>query len=186
MERRSPGRRAEQLLPRNEGTCRRVGHWSPVTRTILAATAAAALLSACQTIPQDDPYGSPVAGPYPPAADPVAPGTCPIASSRDWRAWIDSSPESSDRPALVVTGTVVAPTGGYRMEFDPYLQAMRSYPVQLVATLRPMPPDGPATQALTTHDVRWQWPLQSSPVGAVMISCGSQTLARISPVGTQP
>ncbi len=84
---------------------------------------------------------------------------------------------------LTVTGTVVARTGGYRMEFVPDLTVIKSYPVQMVARLLPIPPEGPATQALVTHAVRWQWPL-AGPVGTVAIRCGDRTLANITPAGT--
>jgi hypothetical protein len=40
-----------------------------------------------------------------------------------------------------------------------------------------------ATQALTTQDVRGEWPV-SPPVGSVTITCGGQVLARIAPVET--
>jgi hypothetical protein len=68
------------------------------------------------------------------------------------------------------------------MEFVPNLTVLRSYPVQAIARLLPIPPQGPATQALVTHDVRWQWPMMG-PVGSVTIRCGTQDLARITPVG---
>lgn len=139
--------------------------------------------------PPQDPYGAPSypSEPYPPAGSgpPPPEGSCPIISSRDWRAHIDMTLGPDNRPTLVVNGTLVAPTGGYRMEFQPFLQERRSYPVQLVARLRAIPPSGPATQALTTHDIRWQWPLASGPVGSLSIACGDRTLAEISPVPTQ-
>lgn len=167
-------------------------------KQLLAVTAAALFLAACDTYPPGDPYGAPYP-PYPPQDPYGAPyptqdpyGTppyprapiesCQIASSRDWRAWVDVSPGPDARPTLFVSGTVVAPTGGYRIEFLPQLQELRSYPVQVIARLLPIPPTGGATQALTTHDVRWQWPLQSGPVGSVTIACGDRTLAQVSPV----
>jgi hypothetical protein len=167
----------------------------------LAAAAAGLLLASCETYPQSDPYGAPYPAedpygpadppqPYPPAtgypppdAQPAGPvGACPIASSRGGQARVDPTAGPDQRPTLIVNGTVVAPTGGYRMEFEPHLTERRSYPVQLVARLRPIPPEGPATQALTTHDIRWQWPLATGPVGSVTIACGDRTLAQISPV----
>ena len=184
-------------------------------RQILTAATAALFLAACETAypsqdpygpsypPQDpygdqgyppqDPYGTPdPAQPYPPqtyppqAYQPGPAGSCPIASSRNWQARLDTTAGHDQLPTLVVTGTIVAPTGGYSMEFEPYLQSRRSRPVQLVARLRPNPPQGPATQAQTIHDVRWQWPVQTGPVGSVMIACGDRTLAEISPVPTSP
>jgi len=44
-------------------------------------------------------------------------------------------------------------------------------------------PGGPATQAVTTHDVRGEWSM-SPPVGSLSISCGDRALARIAPVET--
>jgi hypothetical protein len=150
------------------------------------------VLASCESYPPSDPYGAPYppqdpydAPSYPPGAQPPGlAGSCPIASSRDWQARVDTTLGPDQRPTLIVNGTVVAPSGGYRMEFEPHLTERRSYPVQLVARLRAIPPDGMATQALTTHDIRWQWPLARGPVGAVTIACGNQTLAEISPVPT--
>ena len=82
---------------------------------------------------------------------------------------------------LILTGKVVVPTGGYRLEFVPNLTELRSYPVQLVARLLVFPPEGPATQALVTHDLRWQWPV-TGPVGTVAIRCGTRMLATVTPV----
>lgn len=173
-------------------------------KQILTAATAALFLAACETAyPPSDPYGAPYP-PQDPYGDPAYPpqdpyatpdpqpypagpmGSCPIGASRNWQARVETSPGHDQRPTLVVTGTIVAPTGGYSMEFEPHLQARRSYPVQLVARLRAIPPEGPATQAETIHDVRWQWPLQTGPVGSVMIACGDRTLAEISPVPTTP
>ncbi len=171
------------------------------------AASAALLLASCDTVgpPPGGPYREPApyppvdqypgSEPYPPVepyppGDPYGPGAyppggpvnaCPITSSRDWRASV-TAPGPGMRPMLVVAGTVVAPTGGYRMEFVPNLTILKSYPAQAVARLLPIPPQGPATQALVTHDVRWQWPL-TGPVGSVAIRCGTQTLAQIVPVG---
>ena len=172
--------------------------------------AAALLLASCDTLgyPPGDPYGAPepyppvdpfpppqpyppggpygLPQPYPPGG-PYAPAApveaCPIESSRDWRASVATIAGPEARTILTVTGTVVARTGGYRMEFVPDLTVIRSYPVQMVARLLAIPPDGPATQALATHRVRWQWPL-AGPVGTVAIRCGDRTLANITPVGT--
>jgi hypothetical protein len=106
-----------------------------------------------------------------------------VTSSRNWRAWVTTESGPPPRSLLHVTGTVVAPTGGYRIEFVPELTVIKSYPVQMVAQLLPIPPQGPATQALVPHNVRWQWPL-AGPVGTVAIRCGDRTLANITAVGS--
>jgi hypothetical protein len=121
--------------------------------------------------------GYPSHGSYPPA--PV--DECSNINSRNWTAFIKRMPGPDARPQLVVSGTVRTPTGGYQLRFDPNLTLRQSYPVQAVAVLRVIPPRGPATQAVETHDVRWQWPLRQQ-VGSVDVVCGSRTLARISPV----
>jgi hypothetical protein len=106
-----------------------------------------------------------------------------VTSSRNWRAWVTTEPGPPARSMLHVTGTVVSPTGGYRIEFVPELTVIKSYPVQMVAQLLAIPPEGPATQALVSHNVRWEWPL-AGPVGTVAIRCGDRTLANITAVGS--
>ena len=131
---------------------------------LLFATAAILAASGCQTMP-----------------GPVS-GSCPIVSSSDWQAWVNAMPGPSARPKLIATGKVVVPTGGYSFRWgEPRI--MESYPVQVSVELVPVPPAGPATQALVTHDVRGEWPM-SPPVGSFTVTCGNQTLARISPVET--
>ena len=165
--------------------------------TRAALIAAALLLSGCATQPYgsgpyDQPY--PPSGPYDPGGYPPPPGNyppppgmgpdanaCPIAGSRNWQAWINAMPGPNAGPKLMLTGTVTVPTGGYRLEFVPHLQVRESYPAQAVATLVVFPPDGPATQALETHDLRWEWPV-GQQIGSVTVRCGNQTLATISPV----
>ncbi|MFP5329435.1 MAG: hypothetical protein ACLGHC_04785 [Alphaproteobacteria bacterium] len=130
---------------------------------------ATALFAACQAIP-----GPP---PPPPAAD-----ECAILGSSDWSAWTDAMPGPNANPRLVVTGKVTVPTGGYRFEWGDFRVA-ESYPVQIFGDLRAIPPAEGATQAVTTHAVRGEWPI-SPPVGSLSISCGSRLLARIAPVET--
>lgn len=119
------------------------------------------------------------AGPPPPPAT----GACPILGSSGWAAWINAMPGPGSRPALIVTGQVTVPTGGYQ----PVLlleHVAESYPVQVTARLHPNPPAGPATQVVVTHEVRGQWPSVEAPVGSVTVRCGGQVLARIAPVET--
>jgi len=90
-------------------------------------------------------------------------------------------PGPGARPTLIVTGTVVTPTGGRHVSFDPVLQVRESYPAQAFATLQ-VSPNGPmATQALTAYPVRWEWPV-AQPIGSVVIRCGDRTLGVVSPV----
>ena len=91
-------------------------------------------------------------------------------------------PGPNARPTLIVTGKVTVPTGGYRIEWGDFRVA-ESYPVQIFADLRVIPPTQGVIQVEITHDVRGEWPL-GEPVGSVTISCGDRVLARISPVET--
>ena len=125
-------------------------------------------LSACATAP----------APAPPASA----AACPITASSDWKAWVNAMPGPNAKPTLIVTGKVTVPTGGYTFAWRD-LRTMESHPVQIVADLEALPPEGPATQAIETHDLRGEWPA-TPPVGSVTVTCGQQTLARISPVET--
>lgn len=105
-----------------------------------------------------------------------------MTGSSDWAAWVNAMPGPSARPTLIVTGKVTVPTGGYRFAWRD-MRVMESYPVQVAVELDAIPPTGGATQAVVTHDVRGQWPIQP-PVGSVMVRCGDMVLTRISPVET--
>lgn len=101
---------------------------------------------------------------------------CPIMASSGWQATVDASSR------LTVRGRVTVPTGGYLIEWGD-MRVAESYPVQIFADLRVVPPSGPATQAVTTHDVRGDWPMDQ-PVGSFTVRCGNRVLARVSPVET--
>lgn len=108
--------------------------------------------------------------------------SCPIVESSEWQAWINAMPGPNATPTLIVTGKAVVPSGGYRIGWNQPV-VMTSYPVQVVVELRPERAPGMHTQALATKEVRGEWPMRD-PVGSVTITCGSKTLARISPVAT--
>jgi hypothetical protein len=87
-------------------------------------------------------------------------------------------------PALVVSGKVITPTGGYQVAFDRGMQIRRGQPPQAFVTLFVAPPEGgAASQAASTHEVRWEWPL-NQPVGSVIVRCGDKTLAEITNIQT--
>jgi hypothetical protein len=134
---------------------------------IAFSTGVAALLASCAAVP---PGQSPTDGP------------CPIIGSSDWAAWVNAMPGPNARPQLIATGKVTVPTGGYTFAWRD-LRVAESYPVQVFAELEALPPDGPATQAIETHDLRGEWPIDP-PVGSLTITCDGRTLARISPVET--
>lgn len=126
------------------------------------------------------PPGAYPGGPYQPQ-----PPECPITASRDWTAWVNAMPGPGARgPALVVTGKVVTATGGYQVAFDRSMQIRRGQPPQAFVTLYVAPPEGPAaSQVASTHEVRWEWPL-NQPVGSVVVRCGDKTLAEITSIQT--
>ena len=107
---------------------------------------------------------------------------CPIAASSDWTAWVNAMPGPNARPTLIVTGKATVPTGGYRFEWGAPVVA-ESHPAQVTVELQPISPDGMATQAVVTHEVRGQWPSEHQ-VGSVRVMCGGRQLAAISPVET--
>lgn len=135
-----------------------------MVRPIFAATAAL-LVAGCAT------------------ATPPTPGfACGITGASEWRAWVSAMPGPDARPTLIATGKVTVPTGGYRFAWRD-MHVMESYPVQVVAELEAIPPAGGATQAVVTHDVRGEWPIDP-PVGAFTVRCGDMVLASVSPVET--
>ena len=131
----------------------------------LLTFAAALAVGACQAVPQQPTIAQ-----------------CPIIGSSDWAAWVNAMPGPGARPTLIVTGKVTVPTGGYRVEWANFRVA-ESYPVQVFGELRVIPPSDGATQVVTTHEVRGEWPMDQ-PVGSVTIRCGNRLLARVSPVET--
>lgn len=135
------------------------------------ALAALLLLAACQRVaPQPEPNVLTAASA--PEQD------CPIVGHGEWAAWINAMPGPGSRPTLIVTGKVTVATGGYRLALRLDPAVMESNPPQFTVWLDAIPPDGPATQALVTHEVRGQWPA-SPPVGAVHVRCGGAAIARI-------
>jgi hypothetical protein len=102
---------------------------------------------------------------------------CPIISSSDWAAWIDAMPGPGSHPKLMVTGKVQVPTGGYRLALR-LRPVAESHPVQVAIILDVVPPTGPATQAIVTHDVDGSWPV-ALPIGSITIHCGREAIGRI-------
>lgn len=117
-----------------------------------------------------------------PAPDPAGGGDCAIVGSSGWAAWVNAMPGPGARPTLIATGKVTVPTGGYRFAWRD-MRVMESYPVQVAVELEAIPPADGASEALVTHDVRGEWPIDP-PVGSLTIRCGGRTLAQIAPVET--
>jgi hypothetical protein len=108
-------------------------------------------------------------------------GTCPVSGSANWAAWINAMPgPGTGRPRLIVKGDVTVPTGGWTLKLEQGPLAESDPPVQTME-LRATPPSGMATQAIVTQEVRAELPALPR-YGSVVIRCGSETLATISPV----
>lgn len=127
------------------------------------------LLAACNAAP-------------PPLAQAAPASSCNVSGSRDWTAWINAMPGPDRQPTLIVTGTVETPTGGYRIEFNPTLRQNPADRSQLVATLVGSRAGDVATQAVTTHQVRGDFPLGLQQARSLSIRCGSTVLAEIAPL----
>lgn len=125
---------------------------------------------------------TPASGGAPPAGGGAGAGDCPVTASSGWAAWVNAMPGPDRRPTLIVTGKVTVPTGGYTFEWTD-MRVAESMPVQVTVTLKPVPPSGPATQAVMSRDVRGSWPSETK-VGSVTVRCGSKVLAQIAPVET--
>ena len=133
------------------------------------------LASGCAPVPHAPP------APYPPQDAPLHAAACPVDTS-GWTAWVNAMPGPNARPTLIVTGKATVPTGGYSFAWRD-VRVMESHPVQVAVDLVAIPPAGGAIQAVVTHDVRGEWPI-NPPVGSVRIGCGGRTLGVISPVET--
>ena len=117
-----------------------------------------------------------------PAPDPGPTSDCPIISSSGWHAHVDAMPGPNGNPRLIVSGKATVPTGGYKLALRMGAVA-ESYPVQVTMHLDVVPPKGPATQALETHEVRGSWRSEER-VGSVAIRCGSRVIARLANIET--
>ena len=122
-----------------------------------------------------------------PSSDTAELGTAPtadciVSGSRDWQAWINAMPGPNDGPTLIVTGTVDTPTGGYQMVLAPQLERNPADSSQVMATVVGKGAGDIATQAVTAHQVRGDFPLGQQQVRSVAIRCGSTILTEIAPL----
>ncbi|HEY0086046.1 MAG TPA: hypothetical protein VGB65_09070 [Allosphingosinicella sp.] len=106
---------------------------------------------------------------------------CKAIETRDWSAHLEVSKEGKfpfpEEVALVVSGTVTVPTGGFELAIDKGPLVALDPPVQQVL-LRTAAPDGMATQAITEERVRGSMPFDKR-AKSVAIRCGDATIARI-------
>ncbi len=169
------------------------------TRLALAATVSTLVLAGCQYWPWKGDTTStvaPVEAEEPVAvtveetvtievveeATPVAETeTCDVLESRGWEAWVNKMPGPGMVPTIHVIGKVDVRTGGYTFEWKEG-PTDRSATPALRLKLVPKAPDGMATMAITTEDVKYEAPTNGLTYSRVIISCGSTTLGEIAEI----
>lgn len=166
------------------------------TRLALAAAASTLVLAGCQYWPWKGDTTSTVAPveaeaekPVEVTTDVVTPEaapveeteTCAVLESREWAAWVNRMPGPGAVPTLYVTGKVDVRSGGYTFEWQQG-PLDRSATPALRLRLVPMAPDGMATMAITTEEVKYEAPLSGISYSRVLVSCGSITLGEITEI----
>jgi hypothetical protein len=115
-------------------------------------------------------------------AAPVAkPEACAVLDSRDWAAWINKMPGPAAVATIHLTGKVDVRSGGYTFSWEEGPMDRSAVPalrLKLVAKA----PDGMATMAITTEEVKYQAPALSSGYSRVVIGCGGTTLGEITEI----
>jgi len=164
------------------------------TRFALAAAASTLVLAGCQYWPWKGDTTStavPVEAETPvevtkdivtPEAAPAEEiETCAVLESREWSAWVNKMPGPGAVPTLHVTGKVDVRSGGYTFDWEKG-PLDRSATPALRLKLVPKAPDGMATMAITTEEVKYEEALSGITYSRVIVSCGSITLGEITEI----
>lgn len=166
------------------------------TRLALAAAASSLALAACQYMPwskAEAPAAAPPESALPievtTEANPVKPDpetpphvdVCEVLDSRDWAAWVNKMPGPGAAPKIHVTGKVDVRSSGYTFEWQQG-PLDRSATPALRLKLVPKAPDGMATMAITTEEVKFEAPALATGYSRVIIGCGGGTLAEIAEI----
>ncbi|WP_372520162.1 hypothetical protein [Alteriqipengyuania sp.] len=134
-------------------------------RIAAIAVAASLALTACTTYPEEE-----------------EPETASCGyDSRNWQATIDRMPGPGAQPMLHITGEVDMPTPGYtvRLVAGP---ADRMMPPGLHFRFESERPDGIVPQVIAPTKVEYREQTPYSEIRRIIIGCGDETLATISPV----
>jgi hypothetical protein len=168
----------------------------PATRFALAAAASRLALAACQYMPwskAEAPAAAPPESAIPvevtveekPVTPEVTPtpetAACDVLQSRDWAAWVNKMPGPDMAPKIHVTGKVDVRSGGYTFAWEEG-PLDRSATPALRLKLVPKAPDGMATMAISTEEVKYEAPALGTGYRSVIISCGGTTLAEIAEI----
>jgi hypothetical protein len=104
-----------------------------------------------------------------------------VLESRDWAAWVNKMPGPDMAPKVHVTGKVDVRSGGYTFVWEEG-PLDRSATPALRLRLVPKAPDGMATMAISTEEVKYEAPALAMGYSRVIISCGGTTLAEITEI----
>lgn len=149
------------------------------------AILSAAVLSACTSPASEPAPAAPSEAEAPVVVGDVAveraEESCDVLEARDWEAWVNRMPGPGAEPTLHVVGKVDVRTGGYTFDWQEGpldRSAMPALRLQLI----PVKPDGMATQAITTEDVKFEKVLGGITYSRVLISCGGEPLGEIAEI----
>lgn len=166
------------------------------TRLALAAAASSLALAACQYMPwskADAPAAAPPETALPvevtTEVNPMTPEpetppqveVCDVLDSRDWAAWVNKMPGPDMAPKIHVTGKVDVRSGGYTFAWEEG-PLDRSATPGLRLKLVPKAPDGMATMAITTEEVKYEAPALATGYGSVVVLCGGRALTVITEI----
>jgi len=155
------------------------------SRLVLAAAASSLVLAACQSMPwskADAPSAAPPESGVPVEVTPTPEtAACDVLQSRDWAAWVNKMPGPDMAPKIHVTGKVDVRSGGYTFAWEEG-PLDRSATPALRLKLVPKAPDGMATMAISTEEVKYEAPALAGGYRSVIISCGGTTLAEIAEI----
>lgn len=107
---------------------------------------------------------------------------CPMIKTENWAAWINAMPgPGSSGEKLIVTGDVTFSSGGHEVELIPGAADRSMRPMQQF-TLSVKQPDGPATQAITTLQARYEGVAIAPQYRGITIFCDGEVIAEIDTV----
>jgi hypothetical protein len=106
---------------------------------------------------------------------------CGVLDTRDWEAWINKMPGPGAVATIHVVGKVDVRSGGYTFTWEEGPMDRSAVPA-LRLKLVPKAPEGMATMAITTEEVKYEAPALSSGYSRVVIGCGSATLGEITEI----
>ena len=105
---------------------------------------------------------------------------CPVLAARDWKATIETNPDSGKR-RLFIRGAVDLPTPGYEAVWRTGATDRAMPPGQRIH-LSFKAPEGVVAQVVTTQHLTYLIPTDQSAYRFVAVYCGGEPLAEIADV----